>query len=345
MEVLISVFVLSIGLLGLAALLPVGSYTILETIKAERAGDCGRAALRDVKVRQIVNWAGSPNANIMSYVIDPLGVANGTTLGWSNAVLGLVAQSTISGGSLARTSLPVNGQPMSLAQAQAIFVCPDDLVVTLPELMSPAQPFGRSRIYADPVADPMSGLPRPSFSGDYSWFLTVTRPSYPGTNPPSTQIYDPTRARVSVVVCYKRDFGPQGGPPAENAAPVKQFYDQSSNGNTATALSGGSILLSRPIEVAPSGGSPGIRVRENDWVALYSATYNGQPWGLCSWYRVVAISDTYYDTVLGAYTQKLTLNGPDWVVTGQDYVVAIGQSVLGVYTTTVELDTDPAWQQ
>jgi hypothetical protein len=331
MEVLISVFVLSVGLLGLAALLPVGSYTILETIKADRAGDCGRAALRDVKVRQIVNWAGTPqNYNYMSYVIDPLG--------WANGVTGFVAQGTMSGGSLARTSLPVNGQPMLLPQAQAIFVSPDDLIVTLPELMSPAQPFGRSRIYPDPVPDPMSGLSRPSSSGDYSWFLTVTRPSYPGTNPPSTQIYDPTRARVSVVVCYKRDFGPSGGStPAERAARVSTFYDLNAN----TALGGGSIRLSGPINDTP-GSQLGVRVRENDWVALYSPTFNGQPWGLCSWYRVIAVSDP---DPKNNNAQSLTLNGPDWVVTGQDYVVAIGQSVLGVYTTTVELDTDPTWQQ
>ena len=38
LEVLISVFVLSVGLMGMAALLPVGRYAIVETGKADRAG-------------------------------------------------------------------------------------------------------------------------------------------------------------------------------------------------------------------------------------------------------------------------------------------------------------------
>ncbi len=43
MEVLISTFVMSIGLLGLAALIPVGRFAIVQTGKADRAGACGRA--------------------------------------------------------------------------------------------------------------------------------------------------------------------------------------------------------------------------------------------------------------------------------------------------------------
>jgi hypothetical protein len=301
MEVLISVFVLSIGLLGLAALLPVGSYTILETVKADRAGDCGRAALRDVKVRRMLDpnsWTNTGNLGSgPSFVIDPLGVANGAT----GALAGYVP----------RISL-------NMAQAaQNVFMWPDDLIVTLPELMSPAQPFGRSRLVFN-SNDPITGGNTPSFSGDYSWFLSVTR------------TFDPTRFRTSAVICYKRDFGPpNSGTPVERAVQVSQFYDQASMGGQNVALGGGSIYLGANHPINDAAGT--VRVRENDWVALYSSSN-----GLCSWYRVIAVSpDSTY----------LTLNGPDWQVTGQDYLIAIGQSVLGVYTTTVELDQDPTWQQ
>ena len=79
----------------------------------------------------------------------------------------------------------------------------------------------------------------------------------------------------------------------------------------------------------------GIAVKENDWVALCS------PSGLCRWYRIASIGDTNpTDT-----TQYLTLIGPDWIPTpGKDQLVALGQSVIGVYTTTVDLDTDPTWK-
>jgi hypothetical protein len=332
MEVLISVFVLSVGLLGLAALLPVGSYTILETIKADRAGDCGRAALRDVKVRRMLDpsgWfdgSGSAVAGSLvgaSFWIDPLGL--------SKSAPATVASGSISGGTLSRVNggwfnfnlTPPQWAPLTPAQAQAIFTCPDDLIVTLPELMSPAQPFGRSRLMFNP-SDPITGGNTPSFAGDYSWFLSVTRVYYSGT-----QTFDPSRFRVSAVICYKRDFG--GGTPAERAVsvPTTGFFD-GPGGVGSVAFGGGSIQLSGPINDTP-GSQLGVRVREGDWVALYSSSN-----GLCSWYRVIAVSpDSTY----------LTLNGPDWQVTGQDYVLAIGQSVLGVYTTTVELDQDPAWQQ
>ena len=55
LEVLAAIGVLSIGLLGLAALLPIGRYTIGEATKADRAGQCGRAALRDVIVRRMLD--------------------------------------------------------------------------------------------------------------------------------------------------------------------------------------------------------------------------------------------------------------------------------------------------
>ncbi len=55
-EVLASIGVLSVGILGLAALLPVGQVTIFEAIKADRAGACGRAAMREVVVRRMLDY-------------------------------------------------------------------------------------------------------------------------------------------------------------------------------------------------------------------------------------------------------------------------------------------------
>ena len=63
LEVLAAIGVLSIGLLGLAALLPIGRYTIAEATKADRAGHCGRAALRNVVVRRMLDpYHMGPNA-------------------------------------------------------------------------------------------------------------------------------------------------------------------------------------------------------------------------------------------------------------------------------------------
>ena len=121
-EVLASIGVLTIGLLSLAALLPVGQVTLFEAIKADRAGTCGRAAMRDVVVRRMLdfhnwydpyqnkfvydpsynggsNWSkawydqsGNPTANLpASFIIDPFGATSGSlnsTLGNTLTVAG-----------------------------------------------------------------------------------------------------------------------------------------------------------------------------------------------------------------------------------------------------------------
>ena len=90
MEVLISVFVLSMGLIGMAALLPLGRFAINETGKADRAGACGRAALREIKVRHMLDptywplttYNGASFASLSAantagstVIVDPLGIA------------------------------------------------------------------------------------------------------------------------------------------------------------------------------------------------------------------------------------------------------------------------------
>src|SRR5580704_1528722 len=54
-EVLASIGIISIGLLGLASLLPVGLVTIFQATKADRAGNCGRAAMREIVVRRMMD--------------------------------------------------------------------------------------------------------------------------------------------------------------------------------------------------------------------------------------------------------------------------------------------------
>ena len=58
LEILISVFVLSIGLLGVAAVIPLGGDAILKSAKSDRAGACGRSSLHVIKTRGWLNPAG-----------------------------------------------------------------------------------------------------------------------------------------------------------------------------------------------------------------------------------------------------------------------------------------------
>jgi hypothetical protein len=310
-EVLAAIGVLSIGLLALAALLPVGRYTINEATKADRTGDCGRAALHDVVVRRMLDsdyWVGldgkAINPSPKSFLIDPRGVLNGMGQFFGNPATKIQRISLATPGA--------NGSlvPYTQALANQVFVWPDDLVVTMPEDMHPPQPIGRPTVMVDPTTN------NPSNVGDYSWFASVV----PSPN-------NPLRFTVSIVVCCKRDLStmpppaPPGMPVAERAVKVGAFFDG--------GLGGGSVQLVREINDIGSDNPPaGIAVKENDWVALCSTS------GLCRWYRIGSIGDN---------SSYLTLIGPDWTPATNDQLVALGQSVLGVYTTTVELDTDPTW--
>ncbi len=253
-----------------------------------------------------------------------------------------------------------NTQPISYAvactppTADSIFQATDDLIVPLPEdaSLAPTDPrlLGYSQL---PIGRPRNLNATPTASdnpldhtGAYSWFLTVT-----------PQPNNPVRFTVSVVVCFKRNLPAQ--PPApptpigERAVTVTTFYDQQTVNNAQVAIGGGSIYLGpvppnsltavcRPIndmsydETASPPTVAGITIKENEWVALCNA------FGLCRWYRVASVGDTN-PTDTGQY---LTLIGPDWPnpSPGQDRLVAVGQSVIGVYTATIDLDTDPAWK-
>ena len=54
LEVLISIFVMAVGLMGVAALIPIGTFAVSETAKADRSAAMGRAAMHEVRVRDML---------------------------------------------------------------------------------------------------------------------------------------------------------------------------------------------------------------------------------------------------------------------------------------------------
>jgi len=267
MEVLISTFVLSIGLLGLASLLPVGRFAIVETGKADRAGACGRAGLRDVKVRRILdsnNWAAAPGT--ASFAIDPLGAGLGTL------------------GPLDRISL---SWPAALIDH--VFVWQDDLVFHMPKNVN-----DRPSV--------MTGGLEPE--GYYSWFVTVTpAPGEAALPAAQKQLFS-----VSVVVCYRRDLDASG--------------EQTAGATISGGYGGGTVNLDAPVEI-----------KEDEWIMLCDLASRQ-----CHWYRVVACGRSP--------TDKLSVTGPDWNITASATATAVAvKSVVGVYTTTVELDRYSIWDR
>jgi type II secretory pathway pseudopilin PulG len=74
LEVLIAMFILSVGLLGLAALLPVGQADIVAAGKSDRSAAAGRLAMRDLRARGILcvdNWMNHYDDPAFNYSDDP----------------------------------------------------------------------------------------------------------------------------------------------------------------------------------------------------------------------------------------------------------------------------------
>ncbi len=293
MEVLISIFVLSVGLLGLAALIPVGSYALMETGKADRAGACGRAALREVEVRRLLDpqfWS-VPNASLngTAVALDPIGV----NAGMGNS-LGLVPRLTFTW--------------ITPQLIQDVFYWKDDLQVHVEK--DPNLRPHLAYYQADGSMGP-APTPYPVSDGHYSWLLTVT----PATGDVPLPLAQRSSYRVSVAVCYRRELSPQG----EQVVQVGQFLSQ--------GLGGGSVRLADAVDV-----------KENQWIMLCGQrpSPTGGARTVCHWYRVVMTSE--------APRSLLTLAGPDWDPNYPATAVIIN-SVIGVYSTVVELDNDPRWMR
>jgi prepilin-type N-terminal cleavage/methylation domain-containing protein len=351
LEVLISIFVLAVGLLGVLAIIPLGQMTIAESVKADRAGACGRAVMRNIKVRRMLdfrNWIWDSNcwglgynqtatpdaipnlaSNFInlpeatgSFMIDPLGRSKNLP----NILYG--KQSTAS--FLPRRTLNNPGD----------FYWPDDLA-----LDTPANATER------PGINPAVGL-ADSRSIDYSYLFTVSPSSSERwMSIPKRRFFD-----VTVVVFFKRNLNldSSGYPEGEWVADVKDI-----SGMPAGSVSpgGGTITLglnsssdynyfaykingnasngcTNPLNISNSLPA----VRDGQWVMLWDKAD-----GRLAWYRVIGVN--FPDVPSATDQPTLTLDGPDWIVS-QNHTekLIVIDGAIGAYTSTVELDFDPLWQ-
>ena len=299
MEVLISVFILSIGLLGLAALIPVGRFALVQTAKSDRAGACGRAGLRDVKVRRMLDfnyWDMQPQPG-QAFAIDPLGRANGLP----NMLCGLMP----------RLNLTWTG---NRDLAEFYFKWQDDKVFNVPN-----DPALRTRAQYTHDNAPMDENPSngtPAINGHYSWFCTVV----PAASEAQLQAIDKTLFTVSVAVCHRRNYDMN---PPNNERPAEVLVPATFVGSMPVYPGGGSLMF--------NGIYP---VKENEWILLYAPAAGSVPMQ-CNWYRVVGVGVS--DNPAGGNSTYLTVAGPDWY--GSTAQAVIIDSVIGVYTETVELDS------
>jgi hypothetical protein len=113
-EVLISMFVLLIGLLGVGTICQLGRLTLVETAKFDRAAACGRAALRQVRIGRmldVTNWRDINGNQIVPYTAGvPNYNASAATNGYSSSFdsAGSYCIDPVMIGQVAATGSPTN---------------------------------------------------------------------------------------------------------------------------------------------------------------------------------------------------------------------------------------------
>ncbi len=309
MEVLIAIFVVSIGLLGIAALIPVANFALVETGKADRSAACGQAAMRDVRVRRLIELVDDSKLPFLlqgnTIAADPLLFARG----YNRPTLGAVLQ---------RSHLYTQGRlqgmgsaPMSLGEASGVFHWHDDLLFDMLEGTT-LRPRGFDLNNNGTLDGP---LPEQS----YSWFFTVSPSAADDAAAHTLGWQGRKRFTVSVVVCYQREFDvPERSENISGVLGVK-----SGTGELRGVISGINVPSRPDLE-------PG------QWVLLRGTRQNYATGNAnihaAEWYRIAAGSGEYF-----------AVDGPYWPSGQGPTELVVVPGVLGVYTTSFELDRGPEW--
>jgi hypothetical protein len=346
-EVLISMFVLMIGLMGVAAMFPVGSYYMVKAEQLDRGSAVALAASEELVSRGLLapsTWrttAGAPllatPTPLVAVVIDPLGVAHGVEQGQAAnvAVFPRDDQTAAAGTRPVRVTVPDGvTQVMSRAVANMIFTARDDLSFALP-----TRGDAPANLLFDDVlsSNPPRPLRRQSL-GEYSWLVTIG-PQYDASGNLVTG-RDPRLAHnVSVVVFHKRNpIFPTGNETelSEREVGVRIL---------STGLGGGEVRLETrdPRELAG--------IRQGEWIMVFGPHPAGVPalqqrWFL-AWYRIVAMDLGFEEspTDVDSRTRIVSLKGPRWPwQPGQSTVNAgLFSGAIAVQTMPMRLESRSPW--
>ena len=311
LEVLISIFVLSLGLLGVAAVIPVGGHEILEAVKADRAAACGQSVLHDMKVSRMLNlgeWlrvdpnnpggpliaigAINPYTQLGAYTNEHRGYLSGE----SYAIDSLYMAANASANRMEFTDFPYNprtpGTPIGVgwtrlqrvtwsraglnpALARAIYEWRDDLVIPSPDDETQRPELLMVR---DTGGNPLMG----ENAGHYTYLVTVT-PSTENIdfvndmgpnqdNLPYTYTESTPQYTVSVVVFYRRDMTVPSGFGADQTPGERQVMLKFVGGG----YGGGDVLLS----LLPSDSisqAPYLDIKENEWLMVSGGYLRSAP--------------------------------------------------------------------
>jgi hypothetical protein len=322
LEVLISMGILTIGLLSVAALIPVGHHHVATATRYDRAASIGQAAFGEIKTRGLLrlerdyllradgtrfNRQNFDQARTRALAVDPLWCSqsrnprpgNPTPFPCYPYTINLSSNPVMERVTLA--TLPGSQNWMTPAVAEQLFMSHDDLALEFPpDRDRPSLALHRM--------ERATNLPlQRQFLGDYTWMFTVV----PVVENSFGDLYT-----VSVVVFHKRRVQSTPSDPAELMLPPP--------GN----FSSGPGLVE--VEWA-SGNVPGLdKIRPGHWVML--SARNGSR-SAFRWYRLMMVQN---DTERNA--TRMMLSGPQWPDNFAPLYVSIFEGAVAVYEKTMHID-------
>ncbi len=348
MEVLISMFILAVGLLGVAALIPAGRHEIVQAAKLDNASMVGRAAFRDLQVRGFLNpanWVAFPGTWNTVYAptspqepftnYDPSATGGGPDdvhyIAYALDPLGLTAPA-----GAFDTAFP-HAAPLSMGMRvpPMMRIAPFGFAggITANQQLAAFDAIFRSSF--DHVLEPNTNAdfpPAPKWfqaggdarrmnEGNYSWMATI--------------VSDPTRlgtsgdVTVSVAVFYKRDLSN----PALNEASSAVTFPVN------TPITSGSTIEINTLPTDLSGKPRPLK--PGQWIMLGGRRTNtsgvGPPqFNYYRWYKVLAAATPVPNG--GDFKQTITIAGSDWNATQNNTEAWIFENIVNVYEKQLPLE-------
>lgn len=342
-------FVLMIGLLGVAAMIPAGRHEILEGAKIDNATAVGRAAFRDLKIRGYLNpanWTNSAGAAVFDTATQQFPPVTAMTNSGNRVTpavaidpLGLTAPAGTYGATFPSTATPplqltriypddqISGLPTPqerLAASDLVFRSSDDLLFTASTTGQDNPPeqtvFGE--LSGNLVMRPYSeltnagGTPAKRASdGNYSWLATIV------SDPTSSALA--SQVTVSVAVFYKRDLS---DPSLTERVGTVSF-------SLGAGIGGGEVSVTHP---PPPAGTQLKPLKPGQWVMVAGRRGGAPNRDYYRWYRVVAADNASTSTLF----QQVTLAGADWDPNIGNSQIWMFDNIVTVYEKNMRLEVE-----
>ena len=344
LEVLVSIGVLSIGLLGVVLLIPIAHHKAAQATLEDRKANVGRRAFHEFRLRGMArprSWVsmagGSPSLPVpmtdnsplnqrplyQPYCIDPRMIGHIFNAAPANLPVRFPATGTIWMERL--TLAPIASTTdasvmMPSQQADEVFTFKDDLIFEIPSKpeLPPKQTSLKAAIGGNEVPA------KRAFEGQFSWMATLA---------PDPVLGDDMYV-LSAVIFYQRLLDPT----LETSIPITSSTTNSDSSGS-NYLGGNDIQLSLPA-TDPRFETFQKKLRIGNWLLLAQVEQlpNGQTRNRFKWVQVIAANDGDSDT-----SRIVTYAGHDWNWNTPTEVTFV-PGVVSVYEKSIRLDGSSMWQ-